>query len=79
MKSKGIAYLLWFFLGGLGIHKFYLHKWGMGIVYIILLILGIFLWIPFVLLCIGLLVDLFVLGTQVDTYNLAHTNNNLIN
>lgn len=79
MKSKGIAYLLWFFLGGLGIHKFYLHKWGMGIVYIILLILDIFLWIPFVLLGIGLLVDLFVLGTQVDTYNLTHTNNNLIN
>jgi TM2 domain-containing membrane protein YozV len=24
MKSKGIAYLLWFFLGWIGGHKFYL-------------------------------------------------------
>ena len=59
MKSKTTAYLLWFFLGGLGIHKFYLDKHGMGIVY--LLTGGI---------CgIGWLVDLFTLGGQVDVYN----------
>lgn len=59
MKSKTTAYLLWFFLGGLGIHKFYLDKHGMGIVY--LLTGGI---------CgIGWLVDLFTLGEQVDAYN----------
>lgn len=59
MKSKTTAYLLWFFLGGLGIHKFYLGKHGMGIVY--LLTGGI---------CgIGWLVDLFTLGGQVDAYN----------
>ena len=34
-KSVGIAYLLWFFLGGIGIHRFYLGKWASG-----LLILG---------------------------------------
>ena len=59
MKSKTTAYLLWFFLGVLGIHKFYLGKTGMGILY--LLTGG---------LCgIGLLVDLFTLGGQVDAYN----------
>ena len=59
MKSKTTAYLLWLFLGGLGIHKFYLGKNGMGIVY--LLTGGI---------CgIGWLVDLFTLGGQVDAYN----------
>ena len=34
-KSKMAAGLLGIFLGGLGIHKFYLGKIGMGIVYIL--------------------------------------------
>lgn len=59
MKSKFTAYILWFFLGYLGIHKFYLGKTGMGILY--LFTGGIF--------GIGWLIDLFILGTQVDTYN----------
>ncbi len=59
MKSKLSAYLLWFFLGSMGAHKFYLNKTGMGILYF--LTFGIF--------GIGLLIDLFTLGGQVDTYN----------
>ena len=59
MKSKSTAYLLWFFLGGFGAHKFYLGKTGMGILY--LFTFGIF--------GIGWLIDLFTLGGQVDTYN----------
>lgn len=35
MKSKGIAVLLAIFLGGLGIHKFYLDKPGIGLVYLL--------------------------------------------
>ena len=62
MKSKGIAYLLWFFLGVFGIHKFYLNKIGVGIIY--LLTGGLFL--------IGWLFDLFTLGNQVDIYNALH-------
>jgi TM2 domain-containing membrane protein YozV len=58
-KSVGTAYLLWFFLGFLGIHKFYLDKAGTGILYLF----------TFGLLGIGLLVDLFTLGEQVRTYN----------
>ncbi len=60
MKSKFIAYLLWLFFGALGLHRFYLGKIGTGILY--LLTLG---------LCgIGLIYDLFTLGSQVDIYNL---------
>lgn len=62
MKSKGIAYLLWFFLGIFGIHKFYLNKIGVGIIY--LLTGGLFL--------IGWIYDLFTLGSQVDIYNALH-------
>jgi len=59
MKSKSTAYLLWFFLGGLGAHKFYLDKTGTGILY--LLTAGVF--------GIGWFIDLFTLGGQVDSYN----------
>jgi TM2 domain-containing membrane protein YozV len=59
MKSKLIAYLLWFFLGWLSLHRFYLGKIGSGIIY---LITG-------QLLGIGWLVDLFLTGSMVDTYN----------
>ena len=34
-KSKTTAAIITFFLGGLGIHKFYLGSWGWGIVYIV--------------------------------------------
>ena len=40
-KSLGMVYLLWFFLGSLGIHKFYLGNTKNGLLY---LILGIFGW-----------------------------------
>lgn len=41
MKSKITAALLAFFLGGLGIHKFYLGQTGMGIVYLLFFWTGI--------------------------------------
>ncbi len=59
MKSKSTAYLLWFFLGLIGVHKFYLGKIGMGILYICTG--GIY--------GIGWLFDLFTLGKQVDLAN----------
>ena len=76
MKSKLIAYLLWFFLGWAGIHRFYVGKVVSGILY--LLTLGFF--------GIGWFIDLFLLGGYVDTYNALHlakygmkNNNNNIN
>lgn len=59
MKSKLAAYLLWFFLGWLSLHRFYLGKIGTGILY---LITG-------QLFGIGWIVDLFILGGMVDNYN----------
>lgn len=62
MKSTATAYILWFFLGLLGIHKFYLGKTGMGILYIFTG--GLF--------GIGMLIDLFTLPSQVKTYNATY-------
>lgn len=59
MKSKGVAYLLWFFLGIFSAHRFYLGKFGSGILY---LFTG-------QLFGIGWMVDLFILGDMVDKYN----------
>lgn len=59
MKSKTTAYLLWFFLGWLSAHRFYLGKTGSGILY---LFTG-------QLLGVGWIIDLFILGGMVDRYN----------
>jgi len=61
MKSKGIAYLLWLisFFGWLGFHRFYLRKFGTGILWI--LTGGLF--------GIGAFIDLFTLGGKVEQYN----------
>lgn len=58
-KDIGVAYLLWFFLGFLGAHKFYLGRIGMGVLYI--LTAGLF--------GIGWLIDLFTLPTQTHAAN----------
>ncbi len=76
MKSKAIAFLLWLLLGFLlGFHRFYLHKWFTGVLYIVftaVAIICMFLHLPFIWGIVGLyaLVDLFTIGTQVDSYNL---------
>ncbi|GAA0449633.1 NINE protein [Actinoplanes hulinensis] len=58
-KQVGIAYVLWFFFGAIGVHKFYLGKTGLGIAYIFTLgFLGF-----------GLLYDLFTLPGQVRKAN----------
>lgn len=61
-KEVWVAYLLWFFLGGLGVHKFYLQKMGMGILYIF----------TGGILLIGLLLDLFTIPSQVRQFNQEH-------
>jgi TM2 domain-containing membrane protein YozV len=39
-KSMGVSYLLWFFPGGLGAHRFYNGRTGSGIAQLALLIVG---------------------------------------
>lgn len=39
-KSVGLAYVLWFFLGGLGIHRFYLGRTGSGVGMLLLNLVG---------------------------------------
>jgi TM2 domain-containing membrane protein YozV len=59
MYSTGIAYLLWFFLGVFGVHRFYLGKTGSGL-----------LWLLTGGLCgIGQVVDLFLIPSMVDEAN----------
>lgn len=62
MKSKGIAYLLWFFLGWAGIHRFYVGKIVSGIIYLL----------TFGLLGFGWFIDAFLLSGYVDSYNVLH-------
>lgn len=62
MKSKLVAYLLWWFLGVIGAHKFYLGKTGTGVLY----------FFTFGLFGIGWLIDLFTLSGQVELYNATH-------
>ncbi|AQS50749.1 hypothetical protein PAEH1_02785 [Paenalcaligenes hominis] len=42
-KSVGVTYLLWFFLGGLGGHRFYAGKTGSAILLLAITLVGVFL------------------------------------
>jgi TM2 domain-containing membrane protein YozV len=61
MKSKAVAYVLWLvgLFGILGFHRFYVGKIGTGLLW--LFTGGVF--------GVGALIDLFILGGQVEQYN----------
>lgn len=42
-KSLLLTYLLWFFLGYLGIHRIYCNRAGSGVVMLLLFLIGTFL------------------------------------
>ena len=71
-KSTGAAYLLWFFLGGFGAHRFYLGQTGTAIAQLLLLLLG---WIPFLLgwavLSVWWIVDAFLIPGIVQREDMA--------
>ena len=58
-KSKWVALLLWFFLGGFGGHRFYVGDAGGAVAYILTSCLGwMLLGIPYIIMCIFLIIDL---------------------
>ena len=67
-KNKLAAALLAIFLGGLGIHKFYLRKVGMGILYLIFCWTGI----PAI---IGFIEGIYYLCISAQTFNDKYNRN----
>ncbi len=71
-KSTGLAYLLWFFLGGFAAHRFYLGSVGVGVAQLALLWGGLLLsavvvGIPLVIAYfVWWVVDAFLIGGLVE-------------
>lgn len=76
-KSTGIGYLLWFFFGGLGVHRFYLGRNGSAIAMLVITILSLillFVGVGFLgLLAVGiwLIVDAFLIPGIARDFNQA--------
>ncbi|WP_442483661.1 TM2 domain-containing protein [Aeoliella sp. SH292] len=67
-----VAWLLLTFLGSLGVHRFYLGKWGTGLVYLVCWALAstVILAIPAaIVVALFLLCDFWTLNEQVDERN----------
>ena len=75
-KSALIAYLLWFLLGGLGAHRFYLGQTGSAVFMLILFVVSLFTWFIIVglvtaaVLVIWLFIDIFLIPGIVQTQNI---------
>lgn len=69
-KSKAIAALLCFFLGGLGIHRFYTGQNGLGIALLLttLLLTWTIVWIPIAFVWITIDLILILTGGVKDQY-----------
>ena len=83
-RSLAVAYLLWFFLGGLGAHRFYLGAYITGAVQLVFLLAGVGLmlmgegsagWfigtVPLTLLGLWWLVDAFLTNDMIKIRNAA--------
>ncbi len=72
-KNIVVAYLLWWFLGLLGIHRFYLDRPKTGLAQLLLLVLG---WLPlfigWVVLGVWWLLDAYFVYKYVKEFNAAH-------
>lgn len=74
-KSGVVAYLLWFFLGGFGAHRFYLGSTGPAIAQLVITLVSIVLsvvavgLIGFVVVGIWVLIDAFLIPGMIQDYN----------
>ena len=74
-KSVGLAYVLWFFLGLVGGHRFYAGRAGSGVAMLVITLLSFFLMAVvvgfFTLAITGIwaLVDAFLIGGWIRDYN----------
>ena len=60
-KSKVVTALLCFFLGGLGIHRFYVGKISSGLAMMFLTVFGFVLYLPLIVVGIWSLVDFIII------------------
>lgn len=71
-KNLLLAYILWWFLGFIGLHRIYLEKKGTGITFIILFILGfVTLFITWIPLGIWWLLDAYFVYQYVKEANVG--------
>ena len=74
-KSPGVAYLLWFFFGTLGVHRFYLSQSGTAVVLLLLTLVSIPLMFVYVglftiaIVVIWCIVDIFLIPGMARNYN----------
>lgn len=69
-KSKGIAYLLWLFLGAFGAHRFYAGEVKSGAIQLVLTLTGIGL----LVVLPWLLIDLFLIPGLINERNMELIN-----
>jgi TM2 domain-containing membrane protein YozV len=65
MKSKSTAGILALLLGGIGIHKFYLNKAGMGILYVV------FCW-TFIPMIVSIFEGIYYLTMSDENFNIKY-------
>lgn len=74
-KSLGVAYVLWFFFGGIGGHRFYLKQTGTAIAMLLIFLASIPLsfvligFIGFTIVGIWAIVDAFLIPGLTRDYN----------
>ncbi|MCJ8140693.1 TM2 domain-containing protein [Falsirhodobacter halotolerans] len=65
-KSTGASYLLWFFLGTFGVHRFYLGRPGTGFAMLALMLLGVLTFgITSLIVLVWWVVDLFLIPGMI--------------
>ena len=68
-KSNPVAYLLWFLLGGFGVHRFYLGRNETGILMAACTLLGTVAFLPLLVTAVVWLWDLFAIPAMVRRAN----------